>query len=81
MALSPGGCRALSRFVHRSSERTVEPVRQDSSFAEKQESHPARLLIVRSGRLARGNETLANKARAVIRCSPLCTSESSLSSV
>jgi hypothetical protein len=30
----------------------VEPVRQDSSFAEKQESRPARLLVVRSSHLA-----------------------------
>jgi hypothetical protein len=33
--------------VHHSSQRTAELVRQDSSFAEKQDSHPARLLIVR----------------------------------
>jgi hypothetical protein len=33
--------RRLPVLVHPSSERTVEPVRQDSSFAEKQESHPA----------------------------------------
>src|SRR4051794_3297675 len=43
----PPPATALLRVVHLSSERTVEPVRQDSSFAEKQESHPARLLIVR----------------------------------
>jgi hypothetical protein len=40
----------LLRFVHLSSEREVEPVRQDSSFAEKQKSHPALPLIVHSGR-------------------------------
>jgi hypothetical protein len=33
-------------FVHLSSERTLEPVRQDSSFAEKHESHTALLLVV-----------------------------------
>jgi len=37
----------LLLLVHLSSDRTVEPVRQDSSFAEKQESHPALLLVVR----------------------------------
>jgi len=37
---------ALSRFVHPSSERTLESVRRDNSFPEKQESHPARLLVV-----------------------------------
>jgi hypothetical protein len=36
----------LLAFVHLSSERTLEPVHQDSSFAEKQESHPALLLVV-----------------------------------
>jgi hypothetical protein len=36
----------LLRFVHLSSERTVEPVRQDSSFAEMQEPHSALLLVV-----------------------------------
>jgi hypothetical protein len=35
-----------------SSERALEPVRQDSSVAEKQESRPALLLVVRSERLA-----------------------------
>jgi len=39
--------------VHLSSERTLEPVRQDSSFAEKQESHPALLVVVPSGRLTK----------------------------
>jgi hypothetical protein len=37
---------ALLLIVHTGSDRTVEPVRQDSSFAEKQESHPALLLVV-----------------------------------
>jgi hypothetical protein len=37
-------------LVQRSSERTGEPVRQDSSFAEKQKSHLARLLVFLSGR-------------------------------
>jgi hypothetical protein len=35
--------------VRKSGERTVEPVRQDGSFAEKQESRPARLRVVRNG--------------------------------
>jgi hypothetical protein len=38
------------RFVHLSSERTGEPVREDGSFAEKQNSHLARRLVVLSGR-------------------------------
>jgi hypothetical protein len=40
--------RAPSRFVQPSSARPVEPVRRDSSFAEKQESYPALLLVVPS---------------------------------
>jgi hypothetical protein len=32
--------------VHPSSERTLEPARRDGSFPEKQESDPARLLVV-----------------------------------
>jgi hypothetical protein len=42
--------RPLLRFVHLSSERTVEPVRKDRSFAEKQQPQPAGLLVVLSGR-------------------------------
>ena len=45
--LAPG--RRL-RFVHLSSEQTLEPVHKDCSFAEKQQCQPARLLVVRSGR-------------------------------
>ena len=41
---------ALPRIVQPSSERTLDPVRRNSSFAEKQESHLTRLLAVRSGR-------------------------------
>jgi hypothetical protein len=37
----------LLRFVHLSSERTLEPVRKDCSFAEKQQPQAARLLVVR----------------------------------
>jgi len=40
----------LLLVVHLSSEWMLERVRRDSSFAEKRESHPARLLIVRSER-------------------------------
>jgi hypothetical protein len=44
--LQPGvACRPLLVFVQPSSERTREPVREDCSFAEKQECHPARLLV------------------------------------
>jgi hypothetical protein len=42
---------ALLLFVHPSSERLVEPVRQDSSFSEKQAPHPTRLLVVQRERL------------------------------
>ena len=51
---SRASCRSLLGFVHLSSERRAERVRQDSSFAEKQESRPALPPIVRSGRLAGG---------------------------
>src|SRR5215207_8430283 len=46
---------ALLLVVHLSSERAVEPVRQDSSFSEKQESHPALLLVVPGSRLVSGD--------------------------
>jgi hypothetical protein len=39
----------LLLFVHLSSERTLEPVRRDCSFAEKQQPQAARLLVVRGG--------------------------------
>jgi hypothetical protein len=45
--------RSLSPIVHLSSERMVQPVRQDSSFAEKQESHPALPLLVVRREVAR----------------------------
>lgn len=38
---------ALLLIVQPSSERTLDPVRRDNSFPEKQESHHARLLVVR----------------------------------
>jgi hypothetical protein len=38
-------------FVHLSSERTLEPVRKDCSFAEKQESQPALMLVVHRRRV------------------------------
>jgi hypothetical protein len=44
-------CRPLLRFVHPSSEWTLEPGRRDGSFPEKQESAPAHVLVVQSGRL------------------------------
>jgi hypothetical protein len=46
-------CRAAAvlLLVQPSSERTVEPVRQDCSSARKQESRPALLIVVHSGRL------------------------------
>ena len=44
---TPGqdGLAALLLLVHLNSERTVEPVRQDGSFAEKQQSHRALLFL------------------------------------
>jgi hypothetical protein len=56
----------LLLLVQLSSERTVEPVRQDSSFAEKQESHPALLLLVLSGRLRRDLQDARNHADAAL---------------
>jgi hypothetical protein len=42
---------SLLVVVQPSSARTLDPVRRDNSFAEKQESHPARLLVVPRRRL------------------------------
>lgn len=42
------GAVGLLLFVHLNSERTVEPVRQDGSFAEKQQSYRAHLFLVPS---------------------------------
>jgi hypothetical protein len=42
--------RRLPVLVQPSSARPVEPVRRGSSFAEKQESYPALVLVVRSRR-------------------------------
>ena len=39
-----------SWYVHLNSERTVEPVRQDGSLAEKQQSHRALLFLVQAER-------------------------------
>ena len=44
MALGPAP--RLLVVVHLNSERTLEPVRQDCSFAEKQQSHRALLFLV-----------------------------------
>jgi hypothetical protein len=48
----PSSRPALLDFVHLSSQRTLVPVRQDGCFAEKQEPHPALLLIVLGERVA-----------------------------
>jgi hypothetical protein len=53
-------CRPLLGFVHLSSERTLEPVRQDCSFAKKQES-PGRAPGRVSERLALAIETLEDR--------------------
>jgi hypothetical protein len=39
----------LLPLVQLSSQRTLEPVRKDRSFAEKQQPQPASLLVVRGG--------------------------------
>jgi hypothetical protein len=49
--MAPSPASRLLVLVHLSSERAVEPVRRDSPFAEKQESHLALLLVVPSRRL------------------------------
>jgi hypothetical protein len=51
-------------LVHLSSQRTLVPVRQDGCFAEKQEPHPALLLIVRRERLARGHGDARRQAES-----------------
>ena len=49
-------CRAgLLRFVRLSSERARQAVRQDCSFAKKQDSPPALPVVVRSGRLVKAS--------------------------
>ena len=58
---------ALLVFVHLNSERTLEPVRHDGSFAEKQESYPALLVVVRLESIWRGLPALAFGAKAVVR--------------
>ena len=55
----------LLRFVQPSSARPVEPVRRDSSFAEKQESYPALLLVVLCEHLVAGSEMTAFVGEAV----------------
>jgi hypothetical protein len=45
---------ALSEVVHLSSQRTLEPVREDGCFAERQGPGPALLLIVRCERRSEG---------------------------
>jgi hypothetical protein len=67
-AIAPRGRSGLSRFVHLSSERTLEPVRKDCSFAEKQEPQPALLLVVRcasDGRLCGGASLHAGAALCI----------------
>jgi hypothetical protein len=52
-----GGAGRLLVFVQLSSKRTVEPVHQDGSFAEKQQSHPALLFLVQGQRGGCASET------------------------
>jgi hypothetical protein len=48
----------------------VEPVRQDSSFAEKQESRPVRLLVVQGERGRRAARALASPRMQARRVCP-----------
>jgi hypothetical protein len=57
----------LPGFVQPSSERTLNPVRRDNSFAEKQESHPARLLVVLSDSDLSACRDCRNHARTRLR--------------
>jgi len=79
---------ALLRFVQLSSERASQVVRQDCSFAEKQEPPPALPVVVPSGRALRsrtgggarirGEEQPARFARvasATAQIRPKCNSE------
>ena len=63
------------QFVHLSSQRMLVPVRQDGCFAEKQEPHPALLLIVPSAPEPAPAETPAIKgssgASACVAFQPL----------
>ena len=63
IAIAPGPAPRLLVVVHLSSERTLEPVRQDSSFAEKQKSHPPLLPVVPCGRPGRRDGDDSNHAR------------------
>jgi hypothetical protein len=49
--MAQGLASRLLVVVRLSSERVRQPVRQDCSFAKKQASPPALLVVVRSGRL------------------------------
>jgi hypothetical protein len=53
---------ALPLFVRLSSERVRHAVRQDCSFAKKQASPPALLVVVRGGRLVYGPRRLLARA-------------------
>jgi hypothetical protein len=60
-------------LVHLSSERLVEPVRQDSSFTEKQVSDQTHLLVVRSTRAAEPGSVARSSGESAreARCRPL----------
>jgi hypothetical protein len=59
--------RRLLGFVRTSSERTPASVRQHSSFAEKQECHPARLLVVHLESLGIGHRDARSRGNPVVR--------------
>jgi hypothetical protein len=57
----------LLLVVQPSSDRTLDPVRRDNSFPEKQECHLARLLVVRRRRV--GNVVVTPQFGAKRACS------------
>jgi hypothetical protein len=62
--MAPGTAARLLVVVHLSSERMLEPARGDGSFPEKQESGPARLLVVRGERRQRAAQVDCSSTNA-----------------
>ena len=62
--MQPGGAGRLLVFVRLSSERVRQAVRDDCSFANKQASPVALLVVVRCERVGPGNEDGSIRAEA-----------------